>query len=134
MNTSAEVTLTWGDATYLFALKGRQIEHLEKACDAGIQEIAARLFGGRARYVDIRKTVELGLEGGGTPPVKVAELMSRFFDGQPLANPSDPSSPMATAQAVISAAFFGMEDLDKGEAHAGESPAEPTSPDIEQPS
>lgn len=127
MNLSAEVTLAWGDGRYTFALKARQIEHLEKACDSGIQEIAQRLMTGRARYRDIRKSVELGLEGGGMPPVKVAEAMERWFDGQPLASPDDPSSPLATAQSVVMAAFFGLEDLSEpGGVPAGESPAEQT--------
>lgn len=127
MNTSAEVTLEWGDGRYLFALKARQIEHLEKACNSGIQEIAQRLMTGAARYADIRMAVHLGLEGGGMPPVKVAEAMERWFDGQPLANPKDPSSPLATAQAVVLAAFFGLEDIEtSGEAQTGESPVKPT--------
>lgn len=129
-NLSAEIVLKWGDGKYLFALKGKQIEHLEKVCGGGIQEIAERLFNRRSRYTDIRKIIELGLEGGGMPPVEVADVMQRFFDGQPLANPADPSSPLATAQAVIAAAFYGMEDVSQpGEADAGSAPApEQTSP------
>ena len=130
-NLAAEVTLTWGDGRYTFALKGKQIELYEKLCGAGIQEIAERLFSRRAKYVDIRKAIELGLEGGGNPPVLVAGLMERFFDGQPLANPADPSSPLATAQAIVSAVFFGLEDLSPGEVPAGGSPAEQNSTSTE---
>ncbi len=125
-NLAAEITLKWGDGNYTFALKGKQIELYEKLCGLGIQEIAERLFQRRASYIQVRKAIELGLEGGGTPPVVVQELMGRFFDGQPLANPIDPSSPLATAQAIVSAVFFGFEDLETtkpGEVPAGESPA-----------
>lgn len=124
MNLSAEITLKWGDGSYLFALKGKQIETLEKLCGGvGIQEIAQRLFGGRASYAMIRQTIHLGLEGGGMSPVDAADKVERFVEGRPLAAENDTSGPLATAQAVMTAAFFGYEDLDRGEARAGASPA-----------
>jgi hypothetical protein len=122
-NTSAEVVLKWGDSKYLFALKGRQIEHLERSCGSGIQEIGDRLMRGAARFLDIRRIIELGLEGGGMPPVQVADSMGRWFDGQPLANPNDPANPLATAQAIFLAAWLGIGDLSSGEAPAGAGPA-----------
>jgi hypothetical protein len=133
-NLKAEIILKWGDGEYLFALKGKQIEHLEKACDAGIGDIAHRVMSLRPRYGDIKNILWLGLEGGGMPPVVVKEKMDRFFDGQPLAALGDPSSPLATAAAVIQAAYFGVGDIPKGEAPAGESPAKSTSVTTEPPS
>lgn len=128
---SAEVTLDWADGQYLFALKGKQIEHLEKVCDAPIGQIAARLFSRMPGYKDVRETVLQGLVGGGTPPVVAAQLMATYFDGQPLDAANDPSSPLKTAVAIMQAAWFGVPELvDKsGEAPAGSDPVnEPTSP------
>ena len=128
---SAEVTLDWADGQYLFALKGKQIEHLEKVCDAPIGQIAARLFSRMPGYKDVRETVLQGLIGGGTPPVVAAQLMATYFDGQPLDAANDPSSPLKTAVAIMQAAWFGVPELvDKsGEAPAGSDPVtEPTSP------
>lgn len=122
-NLSAEIVLPFGDGEHLFALKFKQLEHLEKACDAGIAEIAGRVIGMRARLNDIYQIILLGLEGGGMPPTEAKHLVSRYFDGRPIAAPNDEYSPLATAVKVMSAAWFGMEDLQSGEARAGESPA-----------
>ena len=128
---AAEVVLDWGDGSYLFALKGKQIEHLEKVCDAPIGQIAARLFSRMPGYKDVRETVLQGLIGGGTPPVVAAQLMATYFDGQPLDAANDPSSPLKTAVAIMQAAWFGVPELmaESGEAPAGSDPVtEPTSP------
>ncbi len=128
---SAEVTLDWADGQYLFALKGKQMEHLEKVCDAPIGQIAARLFSRMPGYKDVRETVLQGLVGGGTPPVVAAQLMATYFDGQPLDAANDPSSPLKTAVAIMQAAWFGVPELmaESGEAPAGSDPVtEPTSP------
>ena len=43
-NIAAEIELTWADGTYLFALKLKQIEELQRLCNAGLGEIAQRLL------------------------------------------------------------------------------------------
>lgn len=123
-NLSAEVVLPFGDGEHLFALKFKQLEHLEKACDAGIAEIATRVIGMTCYINDIYQIILLGLEGGGMPPTQAKAHVDRYFDGRPIAAPDDPHSPLATAVKVISAAWFGMEDLQSGEAEAGETPAQ----------
>ena len=128
---AAEVVLDWGDGQYLFALKGKQIEHLEKVCDAPIGQIAARLFSRMPAYRDVRETVLQGLIGGGTPPVTATQLVTTYLDGQPLDAANDPSSPLKTAVAIMQAAWFGVPELvaESGEAPAGSDPVtEPTSP------
>lgn len=122
-NLSAEVVLPFGDGEHLFALKFKQLEHLEKACDAGISEIANRVISMHPRLNDLYQIILLGLEGGGTPPTQAKAMMDRYFDGRPIAALNDPHSPLATAVKIISAAWFGMEDIEPGEAEAGESPA-----------
>lgn len=123
MNLSAEVILPFGDGNHVFALKGKQIEHLEKACDAGIAEIANRVLSFQPRYNDIRQVITLGLEGGGMPPVQAHQMVERYLDGRPIAALNDPHSPLATAAKIMQAAWFGMEDIPLGETQAGESPA-----------
>ncbi|MFE0754177.1 gene transfer agent family protein [Inquilinus sp. NPDC058860] len=108
-NIAAEVELRWADGTYLFALKLKQIEELQRLCSAGLGEIAQRLLVQRRWYVaDIVETIRLGLVGGGLPAVRARELIDTYVEGHPLADPRDPSNPLATAQAIIMAAYFGV--------------------------
>lgn len=108
-NISAEVELRWADGTYLFALKLKQIEELQRLCNAGLGEIAQRLLVERRwRIGDIVETIRLGLIGGGLPAVRARELVDTYVDGRPLADPRDPANPLTTAQAVIMAAYFGV--------------------------
>lgn len=123
-NLRSEVVLPFGDGEHLFALKFKQLELLEKACDAGISEIAMRVVAMRPRLGDLYHVLLLGLEGGGMPPVEAKQMMDRYFDGRPLSSPNDPASPVITAAKVMNAVWFGAEDLKPGEAEAGESPAE----------
>lgn len=115
---TAEIVLEWGDGEYNFALKGRQIEQLENNHSLGIGAITRKVFTDECTSTMIRDIIHLGLEGGGMAPVEAARKMKRFFEGQPLAGIDDPSSPLATAKAVIGAAWFGVSSLKsaKGEA------------------
>lgn len=136
-NLSAEVVLPFGDGEHLFALKWKQIEHLEKLCDASVSDIASRVIGMRPRLADIRNVILLGLEGGGMPPVQAKQMVERYLEGRPIAAIGDEESPLAIAIKVASAMWFGVEDVTEkdpksGEAQAGESPAgKSTSEDIE---
>lgn len=108
-NIAAEVELRWADGTYLFALKLKQIEELQRLCGAGLGEIAQRLLVERRWYAgDIVETIRLGLVGGGTPAVRARELIETYVEGSPLADPRDPANSLVTAQAIITAAYFGV--------------------------
>lgn len=134
-NLSAEIVLPFGDGEHLFALKWKQIEHLEKLCDASVSEIASRVIGMRPRLADIRNVILLGLEGGGMPPVQASQMVERYLDGRPIAGIGDPESPLAVAVKIVSAMWFGVEDIaSPGEAQAGESPAEKSTSDDTAPS
>lgn len=123
-NLSAEVVLPFGDGEHLFALKFKQLEQLEKVCDSGIGEIAHRLLSLKPNLYDIYYTISLGLEGGGMAPTLINDFMKRYFEGRPIANESDPHSPLITATKVIGAVWFGVADVAPlGELAAGESPA-----------
>lgn len=132
-DTSAEVVLPFGDGKHLFALKGKQLEHLEKACDAGIAEIAHRVMSLMPKYADLRNIILLGLEGGGMPPTQAHEMIERYLDGRPIADPKDEASPLVTAAKVMQAVWFGFEDLPSGEARAGESPASASTSETTEP-
>jgi hypothetical protein len=120
-NIAAEVELAWADGTYLFALKLKQIEELQRLCNAGLGEIAQRLLVERRwRVSDVVETIRLGLVGGGLPAVRARELVDTYVDGRPLADPRDPANPLATAQAIIMAAYFGVaEAAEEPEGKAG---------------
>lgn len=117
-NLSAEVVLLWGDGKYTFALKSKQLEHLEKKCNATISEIAMRVMRLTPSFTECYQTILLGLEGGGMPPHQAQFMMDRYFEGRPLAGINDEASPVATAAKVMQAAWFGMEDIPSGEAAA----------------
>lgn len=125
-NVAAEIELAWADGTYLFALKLKQIEELQRLCGAGLGEIAQRLLVERRwRVSDVVETLRLGLIGGGLPAVRARELIETYVDGHPLADPRDPANHLMTAQAVITAAYFGVveatEEVEgKAEAAAGD--------------
>jgi hypothetical protein len=120
-NIAAEIELKWGDGTHVFALKLKQIEELQRLCGAGLGEIAQRLLIERRWFAgDIVETLRLGLIGGGVPSVRARELIETYVDGHPLADPRDPANHLMTAQAVITAAYFGV----PGEADEPEGKAE----------
>jgi hypothetical protein len=132
-NIAAEVELKWADGTYLFALKLKQIEELQRLCGAGLGEIAQRLLvEERWKVGDIVETIRLGLIGGGTTPLRARELVDIYIDGRPLADPRDPNNSKVTAQAVIGAVYFGVAEAEdepegKAEAAAGDETGSSTS-------
>lgn len=120
-NIAAEVLLKWGDGDYMFALKLKQIDELQRLCDQPLGVIVQRVIDGRPSIAEIRETIRLGLIGGGTAPVRARELVETYVDGQPLANPRDPSCPLLTAQSVLGAVWFGVTTVMR---EAGEEPQE----------
>lgn len=121
-NISAEVVLPFGDGPHNFALKWKQLEHLEKACNSSVSEIAGRVIGLAPRCDDVKNVIQLGLEGGGMPPVQVQQMMDRYFDS-PLASTSAEMSNLLLAAKIMEAAWFGVDDIKPGELKAGEAPA-----------
>lgn len=107
-NLAAEILLKFGDGQYLFALKLKQIEELQRKCRAGLGEIVQRVWTSSFYVADIVETIRLGLIGGGIPPHKAMELIETYVDGHPLVNESDPSCPYAVARATLGAVYFGV--------------------------
>jgi len=118
-NIAAEVELKWADGVYLFALKLKQIEELQRLCGAGLGEIAQRLLvEERWKVCDIVETIRLGLIGGGTTTLRARELVDTYIDGRPLADPRDPNNSKVTAQAIIGAVYFGVAEEGEPEGKA----------------
>jgi len=111
MNTSAEVLLKWGDGEYVFRLRIKEIDELQRVCNAGFGEVAQRIMTGMPYYRDVYDTIRLALIGGGMSPVRAQQLVETYVDQRPLADPSDPSSPLKTAIAIMQAKFFGLSEL-----------------------
>lgn len=113
MNTSAEVVLNFADSGkdgFLFKLAGKQIEELQRVCgDTPLGVLGSRILAGAWDYRDIYHTVRLGLIGGGMPATEAQAKVDNYI--LPLAKEDDPSSPVRVAQAVISAVFFGMDEI-----------------------
>lgn len=119
-NLSAEVTLPFGDGEYLFAIKGKQIENLEKLCDCSISELSDRVLSLKPRYGDVYNLIALGLQGGGMPPVQSHQFMDLYFTGRPLSALNDPNSPVKTAAKIMEAVWFGVEDIDTGKSSSAD--------------
>lgn len=138
MTLKAEVILEWGDGEYLFALKGAQIEELQRVCgDVGFGLIFQRVSLGQFFYGDIKHTIRLGLIGGGMGAVEAMRLVNAYMGPvEPLPLVSGPNNPLQLAKAILGAAMVGLETLDKpkegapdlGESLAGSDPASGTSP------
>lgn len=120
-NLSAEVTLEWADSEYLFALKAKQIEELEKLCDEGIGRICVSVFNKvDFRLIHIRETIRLGLIGGGMDAVSAKRLVDTYVDGYPIhpymidkdgKKTEDKRGPLVVAGAILNAVYFGWDDL-----------------------
>lgn len=111
MNTSAEITLEWGDGEYLFALKMKQLEELERVCDAPIGVISNRLFTGQYKISDVVHTIRLGLIGGGMEPVQAKRLVEQYVDGYPIETPNDEKSPWRVAFVIMQVVFYGLDSI-----------------------
>lgn len=126
----AQVVINFGDQNYVFALRSREIENLEKATGATVADIAYRVIGMRPSFSDIKNIILLGLEGGGMPPEQAQAMFDRYVDGKPLYQKDNPSSPAMVAAQVMEAAWFGVAEVleqPSGKDEAGDpQPADPT--------
>ena len=134
MVVRADVMLEWANGTYLFALKGREIEMLESECvnpetggkGIGLGSIWMRVMGSSWYRSDVTNIIRLGLMGGGLGAVEATRLVSFYADNVPISSMKidfgNPNCPLAVARAVLSAAVVGIEaDQDAGEPPTPES-------------
>lgn len=116
-NLKAEITLPFGFQTYIFALKGKEIEELEYQCGkVGFGQIYQRVMTGQWAVMDLCHIIRLGLIGGGMPLVQAEELTTRHctppYCGEGRAE--------TLARHILAAAMVGFEDLPPEEKAAGE--------------
>lgn len=138
------VTLPWGGEERRFALHIGELRALQTKCDAGPEEIAARLaptvtaldnevgfadavrlgLVGHWRIDDVRETILQGLIGGGLAPHDATVLVLTYVDGRPLRENT------STAYLVLLASIQGVPEEDATGKGEGEGTiAEPRSPD-----
>lgn len=73
--------LQWVGGEHEFALNIGQLRALQKACDAGPEQILTRIWSGEWRVDDLIEVLRLGLIGGGDVDRKDAgQLVSGLFD------------------------------------------------------
>lgn len=123
MDLQAQVVLPFGDGQYVFALKCRELENLEKAVGAPLADIAYRVIGFRPSIHDVKHIIILGLEGGGMPPEVAKSMFDRYVDGRPIMQKDNPSAPGMLIARIMEAAWFGVSDIseaDEGKDQAGE--------------
>ncbi len=128
MTLKGEVELEWADGEFLFALRGAQIEELQRVCgDVGFGVIYQRVMLGAWSFSDIKHTVRLGLIGGGMDPIEARRKVDAYVV-PPLVN--GPNNPEKLARAILQAAMHGVDTLDTppGESEPGADPAGSISP------
>lgn len=112
------LTIDWADGTYAFALKGKQIEELERVCGKiGFGAIYQRIMLGVWFYADLYHTIRLGLIGGGMGAVEAEAKCKMYVDGVPMV--AGPNSPESVAKAILASVMIGFEDFPPGEQQAG---------------
>jgi len=116
-----DITLSFGDGEYRFKMGIGEFERLQEKCDAGPPHVLERLTTNRWMISDIRETIRLGLEGGGTAPAIVIGLIRRYVDGRA------PAENLPLAQMILLAGIMGVEDepLKKQQAPARKRRASP---------
>ena len=135
MSRHGAVDLDWADGTFTFRLGLGEIEELERKCDLGVFQIAARLSpeGRQARLGEIMETIRLGLIGGGLKPVDALSKVRRYVDERPIDENRD------VAYAIILAGLMRVhsatiEDEASGEAKAAGPNGSTSPPSTVQPS
>lgn len=119
MSRSARFTGVFGDGKHEFALNIGELEELQEKCDAGPEEIMARVIAGSWRVADLRETIRLGLKGAGMAPMQALVMVERY------AGPGQLMGLKSLATGILGAALVGAPDEDErsGEPVAGETTA-----------
>lgn len=129
MNRQAEITLDFGDGSYLFKLTVAGTIELEEKCGAPITVVFRRIEAGEYMRRDLRETIRLGLIGGGLKPPEALKLVTRYVDERPI------TECWPTARFILAAAMFGFaEDAKQEDDDAGKAEAAPaTAPNVSTP-
>lgn len=106
--------LTWAGGEHAFLLTIELLRALQDKCNAGPPVVLQRLSSNAWYVDDVIQPIRLGLEGGGLSKAEARDLVRSHVEDAPL------TASVLTAQAVLMAALFGVEDDPVGEAE-GES-------------
>ncbi|NMG39883.1 gene transfer agent family protein [Chelativorans sp. ZYF759] len=106
--------LTWAGGEHSFLLTIELLRALQDKCDAGPPLVLKRLSANLWTVDDVIQPIRLGLEGGGMDKEEARRLVKKHVEDEPL------QLSVMTAQAVMMAALYGMEDDPVGESEAGE--------------
>lgn len=124
MTLKGEVTLEWADGEFLFALKGAQIEEMQRVCgDVGFGVIYQRALLGAWFLGDIKHTIRLGLIGGGMDPIEARRKVDAYVVPPLIAGPNNPEK---LARAILQATMHGVNTIEappSGEQQPGADPA-----------
>lgn len=96
--------LQFGNGTYPFQLKLKQIADLQSLRGAGIGPIYSRVLTHQEFVEDCTETIRLGLIGGGLDPIEARRLVD-LHAGDDMIH----ESRWALAAAILSACIFGYE-------------------------
>lgn len=105
--------ITWAGGEHRFLLTIELLRALQDKCDAGPMLILERLATKRWHVDDVIQPIRLGLEGGGLSKDEARRLVKKHVEDAPL------TLSVMTAQAILAAALFGVEDDPVGESEAG---------------
>lgn len=111
--------LIWIGGEHEFALKLGHLRALQKACDAGPEQILARIWSGEWRLDDLIEVLRLGLIGGGEVS---AEDAGRLVTGLMERHPMLKFKPIA--QSILMDALVGDDGDPVGEPPGVETPPE----------
>lgn len=118
------IRLNWTGGEHDFALRLGELRALQKACDAGPEEILTRLLRGTWRVDDVVETLRLGLIGAGMAREEAARLVNLQCD-QGL-----PAALRLTASAILGHALLPPEDrAEAADGDAGKPEGAPLPPE-----
>jgi hypothetical protein len=118
--TSIRRPFAGAERTFDLTIGGIQV--LERACEAGIFGILARMSAHQARLADIRETIRLGLmHGSDMSDAEATRLVMDAVDGRPLAE----ALPLAAE--ILHAVINGLPPAEEA-GGGGKAPAESMTP------
>lgn len=104
MSRLGAVDLDFGDGTYSFRLRMRELIELDEKCEVGPQKMLIEMSDNNARVTWVREIVRLGLIGGGEKPTDALKLVRNYVDERPF------MESVLHAQAILGAAVVGFPD------------------------
>lgn len=111
------IRLKWPGGDHPFALRLGELRRMQETCNAGPEEVLARLNLGTWRVDDIIEPLRLGLIGGGMPDGEAGPLVVKLIEQHAL------HVFRLFARAVLTHALYGPEDDQPEKPEGVETPA-----------